>query len=369
MSPGTIRWIDINIGQAVCFGLTLWRKITGVFGRKKPTAPKKIVFIKFIEQGATVLAYSALKKAVDTVGRENVYFCVFKPNRPILDLVGIVPDENVIVLDDGGWFSFLRTALKAMFTLRKHKVDSSIDMEFFSRASAIFAYMSGVRNRVGLHRFTSEYPYRGDLLTHKVAHNAYLHTSKAYLLLVEALLTDQTSVPLLKMLPSQLPVEVPRFQYAQEELEAFRNKLAEEAGRPLPDRIILLNPNASDMLPLRKWETDRFIELGKRLRAERGDALLVVTGAPSEAGPAAAIAKQIGEDVVSMAGKTSLRELFLLYELSDLLVTNDSGPAHFASMTDTGILVLFGPETPQLFGPLGDGIEIIWKGYTPSPSK
>ena len=68
-----------------------------------------------------------------------------------------------------------------------------------------------------------------------------------------------------------------------------------------------------------------------------------------------------------MAGKTSLRELFLLYELSDLLVTNDSGPAHFASMTDTSILVLFGPETPQLFGPLGDGIEIIWKGLACSP--
>ena len=212
MTPATIRWIDINIGQVSCFGLTLWRKVTRVFGGKKPTAPKKIVFIKFIEQGATVLAYSAIKRAVETVGRENVYFCVFKPNRPILDLIGIIPEENVIQLDDSGLFRFLGDALKAMFKIRRLGIDSSIDMEFFSRASAIFAYMSGVRNRVGLHRFTSEYPYRGDLLTHKVAHNAYLHTSKAYLVLVEALLQGPGEIPLLKQMPPRARVRLDRLR-------------------------------------------------------------------------------------------------------------------------------------------------------------
>lgn len=367
MSPSTIRWIDINVGQLACALLTLWRNTVGRLVGKRPAKPQKIVFIKFIEQGATVLAYSALKKAVDAVGRENVYFCVFKPNRPILDVIGIVPKENVIVLNDSGLLAFFRDSLRAMRFIRKHRIDSSIDMEFFSRASAIFAYLSGVRNRVGLHRFTSEYPYRGNLLTHRVQHNAYLHTSKAYLLLVEALLEGPGDVPLLKKMPSELPVEVPNYHAKPEALAAFKQKLAEEAGRALPEQIVLLNPNASDMLPLRKWETDRFIDLGKRLKKELPEALLVVTGAPSEAGPAAKIALEMGQGVVCMAGKTSLDELFLLYELASLLVTNDSGPAHFASMTNTRILVLFGPETPQLFAPLGERIDIIWKGLACSP--
>ena len=56
-----------------------------------------------------------------------------------------------------------------------------------------------------------------------------------------------------------------------------------------------------------------------------------------------------------------------LFDMADLLVTNDSGPAHFASMTKTQVLVLFGPETPQLYGPVGERIHIIWKALSCSP--
>jgi ADP-heptose:LPS heptosyltransferase len=71
--------------------------------------------------------------------------------------------------------------------------------------------------------------------------------------------------------------------------------------------------------------------------------------------------------VIAVAGETSLRELLVLYSLSSLLVTNDSGPGHFASMTEIPTLVLFGPETPALFGPLGERVEVIWKGLACSP--
>jgi len=48
-----------------------------------------------------------------------------------------------------------------------------------------------------------------------------------------------------------------------------------------------------------------------------------------------------------------LKELLTLYTMADVLVTNDSGPGHFASMTDIHSIVLFGPETPLLFGAIG----------------
>jgi ADP-heptose:LPS heptosyltransferase len=35
------------------------------------------------------------------------------------------------------------------------------------------------------------------------------------------------------------------------------------------------------------------------------------------------------------------------------MLTNDSGPAHFASVTDMPVYVFFGPETPKIYGPLG----------------
>jgi len=40
------------------------------------------------------------------------------------------------------------------------------------------------------------------------------------------------------------------------------------------------------------------------------------------------------------------------------MVTNDSGPGHFSSVTALHTVVLFGPETPALYGSLGKSIPI-----------
>ena len=68
-----------------------------------------------------------------------------------------------------------------------------------------------------------------------------------------------------------------------------------------------------------------------------------------------------------MAGKTTLRELLVLYCLADVLVTNDSGPAHFATLTSIRVITLFGPETPALFGARTPTARIIWKNLPCSP--
>ena len=51
-----------------------------------------------------------------------------------------------------------------------------------------------------------------------------------------------------------------------------------------------------------------------------------------------------------------------LFHQSVLLITNDSGPAHFASLTPIKSITLFGPETPVLYGPLGpDAVHLFAK--------
>ena len=68
-----------------------------------------------------------------------------------------------------------------------------------------------------------------------------------------------------------------------------------------------------------------------------------------------------------MTGKTTLRELLLLYYLSEVLITNDSGPALFAVLTPIRTIILFGPETPKLFGLYSNKNNIIWKEIPCSP--
>src|SRR5205814_6132205 len=132
--------------------------------------------------------------------------------------------------------------------------------------------------------------------------------------------------------------------------------------------LILLNPNASDLLPLRRWPPLRYIELARRLLERYPELFIVFTGAPAEAAPNNQLADEVGSDrVVRLAGKTTLRQLLVLYSRSEILVTNDSGPAHFASLTPNHVVTLFGPETPALFATRSRNATALWAGIACSP--
>jgi len=68
-----------------------------------------------------------------------------------------------------------------------------------------------------------------------------------------------------------------------------------------------------------------------------------------------------------VAGHTTLTELFALYSLSEVMVTNDSGPAHYATLTDIDVVTLFGPESPDVFGARSDRSHLLWAGLACSP--
>jgi ADP-heptose:LPS heptosyltransferase len=365
MHPQTIRTIDYWIGVPLCALLTVLRLVLPA--RRPPV--RKVLFLKFIEQGATVLAQDAIARATAWVGRDHVYFCVFSSNRAILDVLDTIPRSNVIVIRDSGLVACLVDFWRALRAVRAAGIDATIDMEFFSRASAIFAFLTGATTRAGLHRFSSEYPYRGDLMTHRVQYNPYVHVATQYALLVEAARHDPSETPLLKVpLPALAPGSRPAFTPSGEEVRGMRERLAAANGGAVPSQVVLLNPNASDLMPLRKWPGDRFVELGRRVIAGLPTALVVVTGAASEREGADDVCRQIGSTrAVSFGGRTSLRELLTLYSVADVLVTNDSGPAHFAALTPVSTIVLFGPETPKLFSALSPSTVVIWKELACSP--
>jgi hypothetical protein len=130
MLVATLQKVDRWLGIPLCFVLTCAR---GLLGRATPPASaplRNILFVKLAEQGSTVLAYPALRHAVELVGRENVYFITFQENRFILDVLGVVPEANVIAISCDSFPGLLRSALGAIRRLRRLKLDAVIDMEF-----------------------------------------------------------------------------------------------------------------------------------------------------------------------------------------------------------------------------------------------
>ena len=353
MKPRTILTLDHMLGKPLCAVCSL---VVGLHRliRRDPGKSRRILFVKLIEMGSTVLAVPAFEEAARQVGRKNIFVLVFDENRPIVDLIDCFPSENIITIDAQRFNSFAYGLARALVRIRRERIDTAIDMEGLTRASALITYLTGARIRVGYHNFTAEGPYRGRLFTHELNYTFQHHISRSFLALVHALHTPAGHVPRVKHSVEALPLAIPQFTPTETDRRETLALLEPSHGNPDRSRI-LLNPNCSELLPLRRWPTEHFIELGRRLVAEFPHASLIITGATGEReeGKHIAAAIEPSNRVLSLAGQTSLRQLLTLYTLSDLLITNDSGPAHFAALTPIRVIALFGPETPLLYGPLG----------------
>ncbi|MDD5350167.1 MAG: glycosyltransferase family 9 protein [Chthoniobacteraceae bacterium] len=369
VSTALLQVIDRWVGTPVCLSFSLAEKLMRVCfpAEAAPDAPKKILFVKFAEQGSTVLAQSALRRAVALVGAENVYCVVFDENRFILDVLGIVPEANVLTIRHGSVAELAREGFAALGKIRALEIDTVVDLEFFARSSAAFTWLTRAPRRIGFHTFFGEGPYRGDLMTHRLLYNPYLHTAQIFEQMVIAATADPQTLPTWDVPPQPLVPQPPCFVPKPGEVEQLQTILSQACGSD-PRRLILLNPNASDLLPLRKWPSGRYVTLAQRLLQQFPEAHIVLTGAVAEAGAASELIRQIGSPrCISLAGRTSLRQLMVLYMLGDLLITNDSGPAHFAALTPINVLTLFGPETPSLFGAPTPRSTSLWLGLACSP--
>src|SRR3954466_2980576 len=363
----TLQRIDRWVGVPLCAILTILRRIFGSAQRPGPRQSRRILFVKFAEQGSSVLAYPAILRAIEIVGRENVYFIVFEDNRFILDAMEVIPDGNVITIATKNFFKLATGALRAVLQVRKIGIDAVVDMEFLTRFSAILTFMTGARARVGFHTFFGDGPYRGDLMTHRLLYNPHLHTSQMFEAMVEALTRDPSVLPTFDFRPSANQ-PLASFRPSLSEVAEINALLQRESPRIGSAPLILLNPNASDLLPLRRWPTARYVELARRLLERYPELFIGFTGAPAEAPSNNRLADDVGSSrVVALAGKTTLRQVLVLYTRSEILVTNDSGPAHFASMTPIRVVALFGPETPALFAARSPNATAMWTGIACSP--
>ena len=370
MNVDTLRLLDRFIGVPLCWFFTLVRSLARLVQPEKTLpAPHKVLIIKLSEMGSTVLAYPALAELKNRCPEVELFFLVFKNNADIIDVLDLTPSLKIIAVDIKSTGRLLVSGLSAIRRLLRERIDTTIDMDFFSRLTALISFLICRGNRVGFHRYTSEGLYRGNLLTHRVLYSPHAHTSVAFMALIRTLFEKPDDEPHYRGRISHEELVLPRYVAAANDVQSIRDKLC-LAGVPDGDRrtIILTNPNSSDIFPLRKWPLPYFAQLCEKLLMELPTCWLVITGVASEREDAQYILKQVqNRRCIDFTGKTNLRELLALYSMATLMVTNDSGPAHFATLLQLPTVVLFGPETPRLYGPMGNAHKDLYAEFACSP--
>jgi heptosyltransferase-2 len=129
--------------------------------------------------------------------------------------------------------------------------------------------------------------------------------------------------------------------------------------------IVGLNPGAA-FGTAKRWMPDRYIALGRRLRDERG-AAIVLFGSAAERDLAAMIASRIGERTISTAGETTLGGFLELAAGCDLFVTNDTGTMHVAAAAGVPVLAVFGSTDERATAPLGPRVRLLKHAVSCSP--
>jgi len=359
---------DRLVFPLVCLFLTLLRKFSHEPDSSRVPDPESLIFVKLAEQGSTVLAAGAIRRAADRLGRSNVCFICFEENRFILDLMDLLPAKNIYTVPTTSLLAMVLGTMRAVRAVRRRKIDAAVDLEFFARFSAAITWLTGARWRAGLHAYFGEGPYRGDLMTHRVNFNARLHTADLFSLIAGSLERRAASLPTVGV-AVEASVE-PEFRFVPQagEKTKVERLIREHTGPgPLPP-LVLLNANASDLLPLRRWDPGNYRDLAAKLLERLPGVWVVFTGIKSEASKSLDIVGRVDHPrCFSVAGRTSLRELLVLYTLAKVLVTNDSGPAHFAALTPIDVVVLFGPETPALFAARSPRNHVVYANLSCSP--
>ncbi len=361
-----MRKIDKWVGIPICFLLSVLNQFLNLFSsRAKLPDSSRTLFIELSEMGSAVIVDPAMRKLRREANAE-LFFAIFKDNYKSLEILQTVHSENIFKMRSENIFYMATDVLKFMRWCRTKKITCVIDLELFSRFTALLCFLSGAKYRVGFTSFHDEGLYRGNMINLPVRYNPHVHIAVNFISLVNRVLglfkNPYATIPL-----KQNDLDLAQASVSGDQINIVKQKIKDLYPAWQNERLVLFNVNASDMLPQRRWPQENFAYVARELLSAFDDIIIVATGAPAERGYVQEVVELAdNKRFINSSGVLSFNELIPLYRSSTVMLTNDSGPAHFASVTPLKVFVLFGPETPALYLPLGNA-EPIYLALPCSP--
>ena len=137
----------------------------------------------------------------------------------------------------------------------------------------------------------------------------------------------------------------PRFNLTvSAERKSRARKILEENGVDSSKNLIAFCPGSTNSRA-KRWQTTSYAALNDRIQNELS-ANVILIGADNESDVSNEVAAKSNIKPLILTGKTDLAQATAILSLCDLLVSNDTGPAHIAAALDTKTVVIFGPTNP-----------------------
>ncbi|MFH0839253.1 MAG: glycosyltransferase family 9 protein [Candidatus Omnitrophota bacterium] len=357
MKTTKMRMLDFYFGVPICLFLDIFNKVIRPIlkillfpFRKRHKEVKMILLMKYFGMGSIILSSPMIRALRSKFPDAKILILTFQGNKDIIEMYNLA--DTIITIRAAKLWFFVYDVIRALLFLWSRNIDIAIDMEFFAKFSTIMTYLSGAPIRVG---FYLRQMWRGNLITHHVYYNPYHHVREVFLALAQAVGAYNKDLCILK-------------PFIQEEDSMYIERLLKERNVGTNDKIICINVNAGDLCLERRWPAIYFAKLVDKLH-ELCKAKLVFIGAEDDIAHTEYVISLADreKDTINLCGTLKLRELAALLKRTALLFTNDSGPLHLAESLGVPTVSLFGPETPVLYGPVGDNHLVFYKNLYCSP--
>jgi len=140
--------------------------------------------------------------------------------------------------------------------------------------------------------------------------------------------------------------------YTQEDRGCVERFLGER-GVSSQERLVVLAPFTT--WPTKCWPQENYVKLGEALTRQHGCRLIII-GSGKEREAVQSMASAMQTPSLTTAGDLTFRQMAALVDRSSLVISGDTGPMHVASALGTPQVALFGPTSPQWYGPRGDQV-------------
>ncbi len=142
-----------------------------------------------------------------------------------------------------------------------------------------------------------------------------------------------------------------------EERKTQAREFLSSEGVMMTGALVALCPGSTNSRA-KRWPAERYAALADRFIAETGANVLLI-GSPGEMEVSREVEKQMRHRPVMLTGRTDLAQAVAVLSLADVLITNDTGPAHISAALNRPTLVIFGPTDPRTTRPFSSIAEII----------
>jgi ADP-heptose:LPS heptosyltransferase len=340
-------------------GLRLASLVRGRRTRPAPADIRRLLVLRLERIGDLLMSLPALHALRARAPHAELDLVVGSWNRP---LAGAIPGVTGIETMDAPWLARGAGGTRWPDLVRQARgwrarhYDLAINLEGDIRSNALMS-LAGARWQAGFGMAGG-----GPLLDCVVPFDPTSHTAVNGWRLVQAALDDTVTLEYPqgqgRSAAAALPraaIDVPRASQA-----AADSCLAAGLASRMREGRRLIGLQVGAGRAVKEWPAARLAAVGARLAADER-AVIVLTGGRDDRASAESLRAALPPETpcVDLVGRLDVLALAGAFKRLDLLITPDTGPMHLAAVLDVPLVAVFGPSSPERWGPLSGRCRIV----------